>query len=87
MDVANTSSILCSQGSGGSHGIALVSCNHFLISLETTVDYVKLVCCNKKLCSTNAPPELSEPAITSIRLRSITDGTSMEIKEWEIESA
>lgn len=36
VDIRHAKGVLCSQSRSSGHGVAFVSCNHFLISLETT---------------------------------------------------
>ena len=69
MDIVYTQCILCRKGCRRRHCIAAMRGDDLLVRLETTFMYISdehnLVTTER---STYAPPELSDPAITSIRL-------------------
>jgi hypothetical protein len=74
MDIYNAKSVLSSQSRCCSHSIASVSPDHLLICFKTPVNQSMIVSCfwldvavEDGLERTHAPPELSEPAITSTR--------------------
>ena len=79
MDVVDTLRVLCRESGRRSHGIAAVGSDYFLVGLEATTQQKSerpqwrheddLVSTSRQepRC-TYAPPELSEPAITRIRL-------------------
>ena len=68
MNAVDALSVLCSQGRRGSHGIAAMGGDHFLIGFEpSNCGALAPKFVFGKLERTYAPPELSEPAITSMR--------------------
>lgn len=70
MNARDTLSILSSQSGGRGHGIAGMSSNHFLVSFQSAVLMLAMRS-NAQRLKTDAPPELSEPAMISIRLLSM----------------
>ena len=70
VNVRYTPSILGSQSGSCSHSIAAMGSNHFLVSFQSAV-FVLVVKGKVRRGKTDAPPELSEPAIISIRLLSM----------------
>ena len=70
VNVRYTLSILGSQSGSCGHGIAAMGSNHFLVSFQSAV-FVLIVKRKVRRGKTDAPPELSEPAMISIRLLSM----------------
>ena len=70
VNVRYTLGILGGQSGGCGHGIAAMGSNHFLVSFQSAV-FVLVVKRKMRRGKTDAPPELSEPAIISIRLLSM----------------
>ena len=71
MNARDTLGVLSSQSGGRGHGIAHMSSNHFLVSFQSAGPVLALMSTTGHKLMTDAPPELSEPAMTSIRLVSI----------------
>jgi len=71
---SNALSVLGRQGCGGCHSITLVCSNHLLVGLQSTTINISEEESIRRYAKTNAPPELSEPAMTNIRLLSIALG-------------
>ena len=68
MDSIDSLSVLCSQRRCGGHGIAAMYGDHFLVGFKPTViSALAYFSATAEFGQTDAPPELSEPAITSIR--------------------
>ena len=70
VNVRYTLRILGSQSGSCGHGIAAMGSNDFLVSFQSAV-FVLVVKRKVRRGKTDAPPELSEPAMTSIRLLSM----------------
>lgn len=68
MNAKHPLGILCSESSRRRHGVAAMSSDHLLISLEAS-DRNTLAASRLRIeaVTAYAPPELSEPAITSMR--------------------
>ncbi len=71
MDIYNAKSVLSGKSCRSSHSIASMSPYHFLICFETPKSQCQLSLIEKSNGNgsdkTHAPPELSEPAMTSTR--------------------
>ena len=69
VDGSDAKGVLGRQGCCGCHRIALVNGNDLLVGFESTIPALVMEYANRDTCEkTDAPPELSEPAMTSIRL-------------------
>ena len=70
MDTSDTLCVLCGQSGCCSHSITAVGSNDFLVGLEASADQTRISSQQHTIENlySYAPPELSDPATTRIRL-------------------